>query len=111
MWRVRMSSFLMIAGVEACASPSGVRTRWPERDRPWVAFTGLTVRGAGSITYGFCLGMLHAVYRLGRRGSLQPLVLAIVGGHASRVNNLAVYNSCGESPGCCQGMVRTGSAR
>ena len=25
----------------------------------WVAFTGLTVRGAGAITYGLCLALLH----------------------------------------------------
>jgi hypothetical protein len=50
-------------------------------DQPWVAFTGLTVRGAGAITYGLCLGLLHAVYRLGRRRSLQPIVLAFVGAH------------------------------
>ncbi len=50
-------------------------------DQPWVAFTGLTVRGAGAVTYGLCLGLMHAVYRLGRRGSLKPLVLAFIGAH------------------------------
>ncbi len=50
-------------------------------DQPWVAFTGLTVRGAGAITYGLCLGLMHTVYRLGRRRSLEPLVLAFVGAH------------------------------
>ena len=48
-------------------------------DQPWVSFTGLTVRGAGAISYGLCLVLLHVVYRLGRRRSLQPLVLAFVG--------------------------------
>lgn len=51
-------------------------------DQPWVAFTGLTVRGAGAITYGLCLVLMHAVYRLGRRRSLQPVVLAFVVAHA-----------------------------
>jgi len=50
-------------------------------DQPWVAFTGLTVRGAGAITYGLCLGLMHAVYRLGRRRSLESLLLAFVGAH------------------------------
>jgi len=49
--------------------------------QPWIAFTGLTVRGAGAITYGLCLGLLHAVYRLGRRQSLEPIVLAFCGAH------------------------------
>ena len=40
--------------------------------QPWIAFTGLTVRGAGAITYGLCLALLHAAYRLGRRHSLEP---------------------------------------
>lgn len=51
-------------------------------EQPWVAFTGLTVRGAGAITYGLCLVLMHAVYRLGRRRSLQPVVLAFVVAHA-----------------------------
>ena len=48
---------------------------------PWVAFTGLTVRGAGAITYGLCLGLLHAVFRLGTRRSLYPVVMAIAAAH------------------------------
>ena len=48
---------------------------------PWVAFTGLTVRGAGAITYGLCLGLLHAVFRLGTRRSLYPVVMAIAFAH------------------------------
>ncbi len=50
-------------------------------DQPWVAFTGLTVRGAGAVTYGLCLILMHAVYRLGRRRSLESLLLAFVGAH------------------------------
>ena len=49
--------------------------------QPWVAFTGLTVRGAGAVTYGLCLALLHAAYRLGRRQSLEPIVLAFCGAH------------------------------
>ena len=49
--------------------------------QPWVALTGLTVRGAGAITYALCVGLLHAVFRLGRRRSLEPLVLAFVVAH------------------------------
>jgi putative inorganic carbon (hco3(-)) transporter len=49
--------------------------------QPWVALTGLTVRGAGAVTYGLCVGLLHAVFRLGRRRSLEPLVLAFVVAH------------------------------
>jgi tetratricopeptide (TPR) repeat protein len=48
----------------------------------WVSFTGLTVRGAGALTYGLCLGLLHAVFRLGRRRTLEPLVQAFAVAHA-----------------------------
>ena len=51
-------------------------------DQPWVAFTGLTVRGAGAITYGLCLVLMHSVYQLGRRRSLRPVVSAFVVAHA-----------------------------
>ena len=51
----------------------------------WVALTGLTVRGAGAITYGLCLGLLHAVFRLGRRRSLEPLVQAFIIAHMAVV--------------------------
>ena len=47
----------------------------------WVSFTGLTVRGAGALTYGLCLGLLHTVFRLGRRRSLEPLVQAFAVAH------------------------------
>ncbi|SVA09402.1 uncharacterized protein METZ01_LOCUS62256, partial [marine metagenome] len=50
-------------------------------EQPWVAFTGLTVRGAGALTYALCLGLLHTVYRLGRRRSAVPLLLAFVVAH------------------------------
>ena len=53
--------------------------------QPWVALTGLTVRGAGAITYGLCVGLLHAVFRLGRRRSLEPLVQAFVVAHVAVV--------------------------
>ncbi|MBI03160.1 MAG: hypothetical protein CL468_03905 [Acidimicrobiaceae bacterium] len=52
----------------------------------WVALTGLTVRGAGAITYGLCVGLLHAVFRLGRRRSLEPLVQAFVIAHVAVVS-------------------------
>ena len=51
----------------------------------WVALTGLTVRGAGAITYGLCIGLLHAVFRLGRRRSLEPLVQAFIIAHMAVV--------------------------
>jgi len=51
-------------------------------DQPWVAFTGLSARGAGAITYGLCLGLLLVVTRLGQRQSLRPLLLAFGVGHA-----------------------------
>lgn len=51
----------------------------------WVALTGLTVRGAGAITYGLCVGLLHAVFRLGKRRSLEPLVNAFVVVHVAVV--------------------------
>ena len=50
-------------------------------EQPWVAFTGLPVRGAGALTYGLCLGLLHTVYRLGRRRSAVSLLLAFVVAH------------------------------
>jgi len=50
-------------------------------EQPWVAFTGLTVRGAGALTYALCLGLLHTVYRLGRRRSAVSLLLAFVVAH------------------------------
>ena len=50
-------------------------------DQPWVAFTGLTVRGAGAISYGLCLGLLYAAFWLSRHSSVKPLVLAFVGAH------------------------------
>lgn len=50
-------------------------------EQPWVAFTGLPGRGAGALAYGLCLGLLHTVYRLGRRRSLEPVVLAFVAAH------------------------------
>ena len=53
--------------------------------QPWVALTGLTVRGAGAITYGLCIGLLHAVFRLGRRRSLEPLIQAFVIAHVAVV--------------------------
>ena len=49
--------------------------------RSWVSFTGLTVRGAGAVSYGLCLGLLYVVYQLGLRRSLRPLVFAFVGAH------------------------------
>lgn len=51
-------------------------------DQPWVAFTGLSARGAGAITYGLCLGLLLVVTRLGQRQPLRLLLLAFVVGHA-----------------------------
>ena len=50
--------------------------------QPWVAFTGLPVRGAGAFTYLLCLVVLYAVYGLMRRRSSEPLVLAFVATHA-----------------------------
>ncbi len=49
--------------------------------QPWVAFSGLPVRGAGALTYALCLGLLHSVYRLGRRQPLHAVVLAFVCAH------------------------------
>ena len=48
---------------------------------PWVALIGLPGRGAGALTYGFGLVLLHTVYRLGRRRSVEPLLLALVTTH------------------------------
>lgn len=50
-------------------------------EQPWVAFTGLTVRGAGALTYAACVLVLHAVYGLCRRRSAEPLVYALVAAH------------------------------
>ncbi len=49
--------------------------------QPWVALIGLPGRGAGALTYGFGLVLLHTVYRLGRRRSVEPLLLALVTTH------------------------------
>lgn len=50
--------------------------------QPWVAFTGLSARGAGALTYLLCIALLHAAYGLSRRRSAEPLVLAFVTTHA-----------------------------
>ena len=65
--------------------------------QPWVAFSGLTVRGAGAITYGLCLVLLHAVFRLGRRRSLEPLVQAFVVAHVAVVG-YALLQASGLDP-------------
>jgi tetratricopeptide (TPR) repeat protein len=65
--------------------------------QPWVALTGLTVRGAGAITYGLCVGLLHAVFRLGRRRSLEPLVKAFVIAHVAVVG-YALVQAHGSDP-------------
>jgi len=46
--------------------------------QPWAALTGLTARGAGALSYGFCLLILHSVYGLVRRRRPEPLVLAMI---------------------------------
>ncbi|SVC53497.1 uncharacterized protein METZ01_LOCUS306351, partial [marine metagenome] len=49
--------------------------------QPWVAITGLPVRGAGAFTYVLCLVLLHAVFGLTRRRSTEPLLWAFVCTH------------------------------
>ena len=66
-------------------------------EQPWVAFTGLPVRGAGALTYGLCLGLLHTVYRLARRRSAAPLLLAFVFAHVL-VAGYALLQAGGRDP-------------
>ena len=66
-------------------------------EQPWVAFTGLPVRGAGALTYALCLGLLHTVYRLGRRRSAVPLLLAFVVAHVL-VAGYALLQAGGRDP-------------
>ena len=49
--------------------------------QPWVAFMGLPVRGAGAFTYLLCLALLHAVFGLTRRRSINPLVWSFICAH------------------------------
>ena len=48
---VAMAGFLFALALTTVLSP-----------QPWVAFTGLTVRGAGALTYALGVGLLYAVF-------------------------------------------------
>ena len=51
--------------------------------QPWDAVTGLNGVGAGAVSYGLCLVLLHSTFRLGRRRSVIPLVFAFGAGHVA----------------------------
>jgi len=65
--------------------------------QPWVAATGLSVRGAGALTYGGCLLVLHVVYRLGKRRSVAPVIYSLVVAHGLVVL-YAIVQSAGLDP-------------
>ena len=63
----------------------------------WLAFTGAISRGAGAISYLLCLAIFIMVFQLGRRRSLEPIVLAFVISHIA-VAGYAVIQAYGQDP-------------
>ena len=65
--------------------------------QPWVAFTGLPVRGAGALTYGFCLLVCLSVYRLVTHRGPTVIVGAFVTAHVV-VAGYALLQAYGGDP-------------
>ena len=65
--------------------------------QPWVAFTGLPVRGAGAFTYGLCLLVLYSSYRIVASRGPAIIVVALVAAHAV-VAGYALLQAYGGDP-------------
>ena len=65
--------------------------------QPWVAFTGLPVRGAGAFTYGLCLLVLYSSYRIVASRGPAIIVTALVAAHAV-VAGYALLQAYGGDP-------------
>lgn len=83
---IAASVFLTSLGLNMAFSP-----------QPWVAFTGLSVRGAGTLTYSLCLLVLLVVHQIVVRRGPTTIVAAFLTAHAV-VAGYALLQAYGGDP-------------